>query len=71
MLSIVNARKHILILREDVPSITDLVIQSFWDNSFLAAQRSAEQEMDCVSAVQNLTWQEVFDDEYVLPFPRT
>jgi len=42
----------------------DKVIKTMWDACFLAATREAEGEMNEKSSVSELSWQEVFDDEY-------
>lgn len=35
-----------------------------WDRCLQSAKEQAESEMDVESAVQALTWEEVFDKEY-------
>ena len=48
-----------------MPSLNREFIESLWDQSFIKAKRKAEAEMNCKSSVSSLTWQEVFEDEYV------
>ena len=65
--TIKNSRREIAAIQETVPSVTDEVIGRWWDRCFRAALDDAETEMEQDSAVAVLTWQEVFDDEYVIP----
>lgn len=66
-----NARWELIGLREGEPSLTDDVVQSFWEECQRRAYESALTEMGDRNAKRtarnhtpNLTWQEVFDDEY-------
>jgi Domain of unknown function DUF29 len=63
-----NARDEIRDIQEDTPGITDNVIREAWDVAWKRAVRNAEREMGEKSRVGNLTWQEVFEEEYTLPF---
>ncbi len=62
-----NARIEIEAIQEAVPSITDDVIEGCWEKCFSHAVKDAEIEMQQNSIAKSLTWQEVFDDEYVIP----
>jgi hypothetical protein len=64
-----NARREIREIQESTPSITNEIIRGYWDKAFVEARADAEDEMEQRTNVEHLTWQEVFDDEYVLPFP--
>jgi Domain of unknown function DUF29 len=62
-----NARKKIKELQEDKPSLTDSWIESIWEKAFKAAKKEAEGEMKQKTDIENLTWQEVFEDRYLIP----
>ncbi|MFN3638537.1 MAG: DUF29 domain-containing protein [Chloroherpetonaceae bacterium] len=64
MVTIRNARREIAALREDTPSITQAVLESYWAQAFEWAKDDAEQEMGEPSSVQSLSWNEVFVDDY-------
>lgn len=68
-LTIRNARREISEIQESTPSITNAIIRGYWDKAFAEASAEAEDEMEQRTDVEHLTWQEVFDEEYVLPFP--
>jgi Domain of unknown function DUF29 len=63
-----NARREIQDIREATPSITDDVIRAYWEKAFAEAREDAEDEMEQRTTIKNLTWQEVFEEEYTLPF---
>lgn len=66
-ISIANSRESIAFIREDMPSITDTVLTSYWERCFQAAHRAAEKEMRvAASTIENLTWYEVFEKDYQL-----
>lgn len=65
LVSILDARDEIEESQEEMPSLNREFIESLWDQSFIKAKRKAEAEMNCKSSVSSLTWQEVFEDEYV------
>jgi hypothetical protein len=65
IVSILDARDAIEESQEEMPSLNREFIESLWDQSFIKAKRKAEAEMNCKSSVSSLTWQEVFEDEYV------
>ncbi len=64
--SIANARYEILEAQEYEPSITDDVIRALWERAFKQAQKEAEIEMQKKSAIQSLSWDEVFNEDYNL-----
>lgn len=65
--SILNARDAIEGIQNAVPSMTDDVVRAVWDDAFRRAKRLAEAETHLKVTISNLTWEEVFDDEYLLP----
>lgn len=62
--TIYNAREEIRDIQAETPSLTDAAIQEMWDRCFLSAKREAEGDMNQVSSVAALSWQEVFEDPY-------
>jgi hypothetical protein len=64
--SIENARDEIADIREDTPSLNEPVIRGLWPKAFAMACRQAEAEMGCPSAVEALTWDDVFEARYRL-----
>lgn len=64
--TIANARDEIADIREETPSLNEPVIQALWPKAFAMASRQAEAEMGRRSAVDSLSWQEVFEAEYRL-----
>lgn len=64
--SILNARQEIEDILEGKPSITDEDIREMWDDAFRKAQRLASAETGLQVTISNLTWQEVFDEDYLL-----
>ncbi len=68
--TIVNARQEIKSLREYMPSFTREYIESVWQPNFEAAIAEAKAEMNLSRKDRfepaELTWEEVFDDEYLL-----
>ena len=66
VVTIRNARREIAALREDTPSITQSVIESYWEQAFQSAKEDAEAEMGQPSLVQSLSWDEVFVENYSL-----
>ncbi|GAB2607099.1 DUF29 domain-containing protein [Spirosoma areae] len=68
--TIINARQEIKSLQEYMPSFTKEYIETIWQRNFDAALIAAKAEMnlsrkDKFEPVE-LTWDEVFDDEYLL-----
>ena len=67
MRTINNARVEIRYIQEETPSITKENVVDMWERAFDQAIAEAEEEMGGVeSTVSSLTWDEVFDDEYLL-----
>ena len=65
--SINNARTEIRDIQEETPSIIQENIVDLWERAFNQAIAEAEEEMGGVeSFISSLTWEEVFDDEYLL-----
>lgn len=65
-LTIRHARREILTTQEYTPSITDDVIREMWDKCFEDAKEDAAEETGLPVNINSLTWEEVFDDNYVL-----
>ena len=61
-----DAREEIADIQEETPSLTDNVINELWDKAFIIANRDAQAEMSKKSAVNALSWQEVFENDYDL-----
>ena len=64
--SIYEARKQIRRSRKKTPSLNENFIKSIWQECFENATEDAEDETGLKSTIENLTWQEVFEDEYFL-----
>jgi Domain of unknown function DUF29 len=64
--TITETRKQIKKLQKKKPSLTDSWIRSIWDDIFGKAKIEAEKEMKKPTDIQNLTWKEVFVDQYIL-----
>lgn len=68
--TIVNARQEIRKLRQYMPSFTQEYIESIWEETFDDAIAEAKAEMNLSRKDKfepaELTWDEVFDDEYLL-----
>lgn len=62
--TIYNARDEIKDIQEETPSLTDEMIEEIWDKCLQAAKREAEADMNLDASVSELTWKEVFEDEY-------
>jgi hypothetical protein len=62
--TIYNARDEIRDIQEETPSLTDEMIEEIWDKCLQAAKREAEADMNQDSPISELTWKEVFEDEY-------
>ena len=63
--SIEESRRQIVFIQDEVPSLNANYIQSAWEKSFEIATRQAEKETRLKSTVQQLTWQEVFEEDYI------
>ena len=64
--SIEESRRQIVFIQDEVPSLNANYIQSVWEKSFEIATRQAEKETHLKSTLQQLTWQDVFEEEYIL-----
>ncbi len=62
--SIGNARDEIGEIQEETPSLTRAVIEEMWDRAFATAKREAAGELNQDIAIENLTWEQVFEAEY-------
>ncbi|HST23848.1 MAG TPA: DUF29 domain-containing protein [Blastocatellia bacterium] len=62
--TIYNARDEIKDIQEETPSLTNDMIEQIWSKCLQAATREVEADMNQDSSVSELTWQEVFDDDY-------
>lgn len=61
-----QAREEIAGIQEEVPTLTPEVIEGIWEKCFDAAKRQAEEEMQQEVAIESLSWEEVFEEEYTL-----
>ena len=61
---IYNARDEIKDIQEETPSLTNDMIKEIWNKCLQAANREAEADMNQDSSISELTWQEVFEDDY-------
>ncbi len=61
-----EARKQIRRSRKKMPSLNETFINSIWKECFKDATEDAERETDLKSTIQSLSWQEVFEKEYLL-----
>ncbi len=66
IVSILDARDAIEESQEEMPSLNREFIESLWEKAFIKAKRKGEVEMNCKSSISLLTWEEVFEDEYLL-----
>ncbi len=65
--SINNARIEIQDIQTETPSITGEAVEGLWSRAFDLAVAEAEEEIGVpLVNVPPLTWEEVFDDEYLL-----
>ncbi len=64
--TIESARNEIRDYQEETPSLTDEKIKEMWEVCFTRAQRAAELDMQKKSAIQSLSWDEVFNEDYTL-----
>lgn len=64
--SIVQARKAIREIQEDTPSLTDNAIRGLWERALGAAYDEAQDEVGMDFPLLVLTWEEVFEQDYVL-----
>ena len=59
-----QARAEVADIQQETPSLTDDVIRGMWTKCFDAAKREAEADMDQPVMMNELTWGEVFEEEY-------
>ncbi len=62
--SIYNARREIRDIQKETPSLNRNVISEMWDDCLSAAILDAEGEMNKASEISELSWKEVFEEEY-------
>ena len=62
--TIYSSREEIRDIQEETPSLTDEVIKEIWEKCFQAAKREAEADMNQDSSVSELSWEDVFKQEY-------
>ncbi len=65
IITILDARDAIEESQEEMPSLNREFIESLWDQCFVKGKRRAETEMNLKSNISFLTWEEVFEDDYV------
>ena len=65
IVSILDARDAIEESQEEMPNLNREFIESLWDQCFVKAKRKAEAEMNCKSSISFLTWEEVFEEQYI------
>ena len=65
IISILDVRDAIKESQEEMPSLNREFIESLWDQCFIKAKRKAEAEMNCKSSISFLTWEEVFEEQYI------
>jgi hypothetical protein len=61
-----TARRQITRLQRDTPSLNRRMIEAIWDDVLLDAVDAVESEMNQRVSSIALTWEEVFETEYVL-----
>ena len=65
--TILNARMEIEDIQEETPSITGETIRGLWPRAFQLAIDEAMEEMEVDNLkVEELTWEEVFNNHYFL-----
>jgi hypothetical protein len=64
--SILDARENIEEIMEEKPSLNQQFLEEIWSKTFIQATRKAEEETQQNSTVEQLTWQEVFEEEYTV-----
>jgi hypothetical protein len=64
--SIHGARNEIRDIQEETPSLNDKVIHELWEICIATALIEAEAEMNQDSAIERLTWEQVFQRDYSL-----
>jgi hypothetical protein len=64
--SIKGAREEIEDIQEDTPSLNNRAIEILWFKAFNTAKRNAQAEMQKKTTLTELSWEEVFDNNYDL-----
>ncbi|QDV38624.1 DUF29 domain-containing protein [Tautonia plasticadhaerens] len=64
--TIANARAEIAEIRDETPSLDRDVLESIWEGCFRLARNEAEAEMDRDAEVSALSWEDVFEQDYLL-----
>jgi len=62
--TIKNAREEIIDIQEETPSLTNSVILEMWDKCLQMAIRDAQGEMEKLTVIKELSWPEVFEEDY-------
>ncbi len=65
-----NARREIVDIQEDTPSLNRSAIEAIWDDSFDSAIEQAEGEMNQESELTRVTWAQLFEEKYEIAKPR-
>jgi len=61
-----NARQEIEKIKRKKPSLNDNYLRKIWNKALRLAKLLAEDETGIKPKVENLTWDEVFNQEYTL-----
>lgn len=64
--TIQNARVEIKDIQEETPSLNDNVIKQVWEDCLSLAIVEAEDEMRQETKIEELSWQDVFEQRYLL-----
>ncbi len=64
--SIKGAREEIEDIQEETPSLNNRAIEILWLKAFNTAKRNAQAEMQKKTTLIELSWEEVFDNNYDL-----
>ena len=64
--SIANARHEIQKKQRKYPSLNDNFLKTIWEECLCDATKGAEIETGLKSSVEDLSWQEVFEEDYFL-----
>lgn len=64
VISILLAREEIAGIQEEVPSLNQQAISDLWEKCLESAHRQAAAEIGETIPATELTWQQVFEDEY-------
>jgi len=61
-----NARREIVDIQHETPSLTRRIIEAMWDDCLAAARDAAAGEMNRPVPSRPLTWAEVFETDYTV-----